>query len=126
MEMVSASKMRRAQERMRVTRPYAEKMRNVICHLATAHPEYEPAYLIERPAKARRHHRHLHRPRLVRWFERQPVQDDRDASMKEWREQGSRWTSAAIGSKAGMFFKRLGGNVVARRHTSAMRRLSVT
>ncbi len=41
MEMVAASKMRKAQERMRATRPYAEKIRNVIGHLARAHPEYK-------------------------------------------------------------------------------------
>ena len=40
MEMVAASKMRKAQERMRFARPYAERMRTVIAHLANAHPEY--------------------------------------------------------------------------------------
>jgi F-type H+-transporting ATPase subunit gamma len=40
MEMVAASKMRRAQERMRASRPYAEKIRTIISHLALAQPEY--------------------------------------------------------------------------------------
>ncbi|NIU42370.1 MAG: F0F1 ATP synthase subunit gamma, partial [Gammaproteobacteria bacterium] len=48
MEMVAASKMRKAQDRMRAARPYAEKMRTVIGHLANAHPEYRHPYLLER------------------------------------------------------------------------------
>jgi F-type H+-transporting ATPase subunit gamma len=51
MEMVAASKMRRAQDRMLATRPYAEKMRIVLSHLSQSHPEYHHPYLIERPAK---------------------------------------------------------------------------
>ena len=45
MEMVAASKMRKAQDRMRATRPYAQKMRAVIHHLAHAHPEYKHSYM---------------------------------------------------------------------------------
>jgi len=51
MEMVAASKMRKAQDRMNATRPYAEKMRNVICHLAHSHPEYKHPFMIEREIK---------------------------------------------------------------------------
>ena len=51
MEMVAASKMRKAQDRMFATRPYAAKIKNVIGHLAHAHPEYHHPYLVERPAK---------------------------------------------------------------------------
>src|ERR671926_1107253 len=51
MEMVAASKMRKAQSRMDATRPYARKMRAVIGHLANAHPEYEHPFLVERGAK---------------------------------------------------------------------------
>jgi F-type H+-transporting ATPase subunit gamma len=51
MEMVAASKMRKAQTRMEQTRPYAEKMRNVIGHLANAHPEYKHTFMIERDVK---------------------------------------------------------------------------
>src|SRR5690554_1244781 len=45
MEMVAASKMRKAQERMAAARPYADRMRAVIAHLAHAHPEYRHPYL---------------------------------------------------------------------------------
>ncbi|MET0009551.1 MAG: F0F1 ATP synthase subunit gamma, partial [Candidatus Thiodiazotropha sp. 6PLUC4] len=51
MEMVAASKMRKAQNRMTATRPYAEKMRNVIGHLFHAHPEYKHTFMIEREVK---------------------------------------------------------------------------
>jgi len=51
MEMVAASKMRRAQERMRAGRPYATKVREIAAHLMQAHPEYSHPYLAEREIK---------------------------------------------------------------------------
>ena len=51
MEMVAASKMRRAQERMAASRPYADKIREVLAHVAQAHPEYQHPFLAERPRK---------------------------------------------------------------------------
>jgi len=48
MEMVAASKMRKAQDRMNATRPYASKIRQVINHLATAHSEYKHPFMVER------------------------------------------------------------------------------
>jgi F-type H+-transporting ATPase subunit gamma len=113
MEMVSASKMRRAQESMRATRPYAAKMRNVICHLAHAHPEYRPAYLIERPAKRVGYiivstDRGLCGGLNVNLFKATV------ASMRKWREQNVEMDFCTIGGRAGTFFKRLGGNIVAR------------
>ena len=48
MEMVAASKMRKAQDRMQAARPYAEKMRNVIAHMAYAHSEYHHPFLQHR------------------------------------------------------------------------------
>ena len=47
MEMVSASKMRKAQERMRAARPYADKIRNITAHLSEANPEYKSPYMRE-------------------------------------------------------------------------------
>ena len=52
MEMVAASKMRRAQERMRAARPYSEKIRIIASHLANTNPEYRPVYMAERDVKA--------------------------------------------------------------------------
>src|SRR2546423_11910578 len=48
MEMVAASKMRKAQDRMRAARPYAEKIRHIAVNLARANPEYVPPYLAKR------------------------------------------------------------------------------
>jgi len=112
MEMVAASKMRKAQDRMAASRPYAEKMRKVIGHLAMAHPEYKHPFMIEREA------------RRVGFI---VVSTDRGlcgglnanmfktmvAAMKEWQAKGVEIDLCTIGSKAGGFFRRLGGNVVA-------------
>ena len=51
MEMVAASKMRKAQERMAAARPYADKMRNVVAHMAHANSEYKHPYLLQRDVK---------------------------------------------------------------------------
>ena len=48
MEMVAASKMRKAQERMRAARPYADKVRNIAAHMSDANPEYRHPFLIKR------------------------------------------------------------------------------
>ncbi|MCF8208032.1 MAG: F0F1 ATP synthase subunit gamma, partial [Rhodoferax sp.] len=51
MEMVAASKMRKAQDRMRAARPYSEKIRNIAANLGKAHPEYQHAFMRENEAK---------------------------------------------------------------------------
>ena len=51
MEMVAASKMRRAQERMRAARPYSDKIRTITSNLAKANPEYRPLYMSVRDIK---------------------------------------------------------------------------
>jgi len=112
MEMVAASKMRKAQERMRATRPYAEKMRNVVSNLANAHPEYRHSYLEERAAKRVGYivvstDRGLCGGLNINLFKAMV------ASMRQWRDQGAEVDFCVIGSKALAFFKRLGGNVVA-------------
>jgi F-type H+-transporting ATPase subunit gamma len=53
MEMVAASKMRKAQERMRHARPYGEKIRNVAAHISHANPEYRHPFLVERDSVKR-------------------------------------------------------------------------
>ena len=52
MQMVATSKMRRAQDRMKLARPYAQKMRNVIGHLTEANPDYKHPFLQEREVKS--------------------------------------------------------------------------
>jgi F-type H+-transporting ATPase subunit gamma len=111
MQMVAASKMRRAQERMLATRPYAEKIQNVISHLAHAHPEYHHPYLMEREAK---------RVGLI------IISTDRGlcgglninlfksaiTSMRQWDADGLDLDLTLVGSKSSGFFKRIGKNIV--------------
>ncbi len=110
MEMVAASKMRRAQERMNATKPYAEKMRNVISHLAMAHPEYRHPFLEEREAKRVGYiiistDRGLCGGLNINLFK------EAMNSMEQWREQGIEIDLCLVGAKAEAFFKRI-GNVV--------------
>jgi F-type H+-transporting ATPase subunit gamma len=112
MEMVAASKMRRAQERMRKSRPYADKIRKVIGHLSYAHPEYKHPYMVRRAVK---------RVGLI------IVSSDRGlcgglntnlfrttlAGMKKWRNDGIEMDLCTIGNKSSVFFKRFGGHIVA-------------
>ena len=53
MEMVAASKMRQAQERMRATRPYVEKIRNIAANISNANPEYRHSFLVARDSVKR-------------------------------------------------------------------------
>ncbi|AHK80504.1 ATP F0F1 synthase subunit gamma [Ectothiorhodospira haloalkaliphila] len=112
MEMVAASKMRRAQDRMLETRPYAEKIRQVIGHVAMANAEYRHPYLEERDVKrvgiiVVSTDRGLCGGLNINLFKKTVQQ------MREWREQDVEIDLCLIGSKALGFFRRMGGNVVA-------------
>lgn len=111
MEMVAASKMRRAQERMRAARPYASKMREVVAHLAHAHAEYTHPYTVEREAKAVGYiivssDRGLCGGLNINVF-RKAVQ-----AMSQWHDQGVKVKVAVIGKKGSAFFKRYNAEVV--------------
>lgn len=112
MEKVAVSKMRRAQLRMAAGRPYAERIRQVIGHLANANPEYRHPFMIERETKR------------VGYI---VVSTDRGLcgglntnlfkalvkSMASNREQGVEIDLCVIGTKGAAFFKSFGGNIVA-------------
>ncbi len=114
MELVAASKMRKAQERMAASKPYAEKIRQIVRHLASANPEYKHVFMSEREVK---------RIGVI------VVSSDRGlcgglninvfkkviALSKEWGEKGVEVDLALFGSKAVSFFRSVGGNVVATR-----------
>jgi F-type H+-transporting ATPase subunit gamma len=107
MEMVAASKMRKAQERMRATRPYAEKIRRVIGHLRHANPDFKHPYLIEREPKSVGFivistDRGLAGGLNVNLFKATLV------AMREWQQQGADVSMCLIGSKGVQFFRRLG------------------
>ena len=111
MEMVAASKMRKAQERMRAARPYAEKIRNVAAHLSKAHPEYKHPFLISREKTAN--------VGLI------VVSSDKGLcgglntnvlrmslnQMKTWENEQLGVAISAIGNKGFGFMNRVGGNV---------------
>ncbi|MCB1734458.1 MAG: F0F1 ATP synthase subunit gamma [Gammaproteobacteria bacterium] len=112
MEMVAASKMRKAQDRMKAARPYGEKMRQVISHLAHAHPEYRHGYLDPRDAKRVGYivvtsDRGLCGPLNVNVF-KTVVKD-----MKAWSDKGAAIDLVTVGTKGSAFFRRLGANITA-------------
>ena len=112
MEMVAASKMRRAQERMRMARPYGEKIRNVAAHISHANPEYRHPYLVERDT--------VNRVGII------VVTADKGlcgglntnvlrlalGKMRDWETAGEEIEACAIGTKGFGFLQRLGANVV--------------
>ncbi|HUX82800.1 MAG TPA: F0F1 ATP synthase subunit gamma [Halothiobacillus sp.] len=112
MEMVAASKMRRAQESMEATRPYAEKFLEVVGHITNAHPEYRHSLMIEREVK---------RVLLI------VITTDRGLcgglnvnllkhtlmKIKDYQSKGIEVDVIPVGSKGRAFFKRYGGDVLA-------------
>ncbi len=112
MEMVAASKMRKAQERMLTARPYAERIQSVIGHLASAHPEYKHPFLEKREKK---------RVGLI------VVTSDRGLcgglninllkmavhAINDWKKENIECDFCVIGNKGENFFRRYGGNVLA-------------
>jgi F-type H+-transporting ATPase subunit gamma len=112
MEMVAASKMRRSQDAMESSRPYAETMRKVIGHVANASLEYRHPYLEEREAKRVGYiiistDRGLCGGLNVNLF-KQAMLD-----MKSWSEKNAEVEMAVIGSKATAFFNNSGAKVSA-------------
>ncbi|MDN3522846.1 F0F1 ATP synthase subunit gamma [Halomonas ramblicola] len=112
MEMVAASKMRRAQDLMKASQPYARQIRNVVAHVADANPEYRHPWMVERDAERVGYivvstDRGLCGGLNVNLFK--AVAKDARA----WREQGAELDFCALGSKAGGFFRNYGGNLVA-------------
>ena len=112
MEMVAASKMRKAQERMRATRPYAEKMRQVIGHIAKSNKDYQHPFMLEREVKR------------VGYI---VISSDRGLcgglnnnafkllvrEMRNWKDKDVAIDLCAIGQKGASFFRSYGGNVIA-------------
>lgn len=112
MEMVAASKMRKAQERMKAARPYAEKIARVATHLAYAHTEYKHPFVIARDT--------VKRVGLI------VITSDKGlcgglntnalrvvvSQMKQWEAAGVGIDVTALGNKGLGFMQRLGANVV--------------
>ncbi|CAH1203145.1 ATP synthase F1 complex subunit gamma [Candidatus Nitrotoga sp. BS] len=111
MEMVAASKMRKAQERMRAARPYAEKIRQVAAHLSRANPEYKHPFLIKRE--------------IIKNVGVIIITSDKGlcgglntnilrlvvARMKEWEDESKGISICAVGNKGFTFMSRIGAKV---------------
>ena len=112
MEMIAASKMRKARDRMEHTKPYAHRIREVIGHLAKAHPEYTHPYLNDREVKRVGYivvstDRGLCGGLNIQLF-KQAV-----AHMQKWQDQKVEMDVAVIGHKGQVFFNKVNCNVVA-------------
>lgn len=112
MEMVAASKMRRAQERMQKGKPYSQRIRAVVGHLANANPEYKHTYLQEREVKrvgiiVISTDRGLCGGLNINAFKKAIVES------KAWVDAGAQVEFCLIGAKAAAFFKSVGGKIVA-------------
>ena len=113
MQMVAASKMRKAQEYMAATRPYAEKMIDVVRHLAHAQSEYKHPYLQDREVK-RVGYIIVSTDRGLCGGLNTNLFKETIVDMKQWNEQNVEMDICLVGSKAGSFFKRVGGNIVSK------------
>src|SRR6185369_12962491 len=106
MQMVATSKMRRAQDRMKLARPYAEKIRQVIGHLTQANPDYRHPYLIEREPKS---------IGIIVISTDRGLAGGLNANIfkqvllltREWQGKGAQVSLCLIGSKGLTFFRRL-------------------
>ena len=112
MQMVATSKMRRAQERMKLARPYADKIRAVIGHLNEANPDYRHAFLVEREPKSIgviliSTDRGLAGGLNANLFKQTLV------LLREWQGKGATVSLCLIGSKGLVFFRRLGLPILA-------------
>ena len=113
MEMVAASKMRKAQDRMRATRPYADKIRNITAHLSEANPEYKSPYMrVGGNAKAAGFIVVTTDKGLCGGLNTNVLRTV-TAKMREVQDTGGRIVTVAIGNKGLGFLGRIGANVVA-------------
>lgn len=112
MEMVAASKMRKAQDRMHASRPYADSMRKVIGHIAQGSLEYKHPYMEEREVKAVGYIVVSTDRGLCGGLNINAFKQVLSASA-EWRNKGVDVQLATLGSKGAAFFPSFGGNIVA-------------
>jgi F-type H+-transporting ATPase subunit gamma len=113
MEMVAASKMRKAQDRMRHARPYGDKIRNIVAHLAQANPEYRHPFVVRR--------NELRNVGLIMISTDKGLCGGLNTNIqravlhrvKQWEGEGVKFQASAIGNKGYGFLQRLNANVVA-------------
>ena len=118
MEMVAASKMRKAQERMRAARPYAEKIRNVAAHISHANPEYRHPFLIERDTVKRVGIIVITTDKGLCGALNTNVLRLALNQYKQWQTEGEEIDVCCIGGKGLGFMQRLGANIIS--HSTAL------
>lgn len=112
MEMVAASKMRKAQDRMRAVRPYADKVRNIAVEMSNANPEYKHPFLVERAAVKNAGLILITTDKGLCGGMNTNIMRASTARMKEWADAGIGVQTTAIGSKGLGFLGRIGAKVV--------------
>ena len=112
MEMVAASKMRKAQERTRAARPYAEKIRNVAAHLSHANPEYRHPYLVTRDTVKKVGIIVVTADKGLCGGLNTNVLRMALSKMRAWEADGESFEVCCIGNKGLGFMQRVGANVV--------------
>jgi len=113
LEMVSASKIRKAQERMKVSRPYARVMKQVIGHLAQANSDYQHPYMIERADPKRVAYVIVSSDRGLAGGLNNNLFRKLLGEIRKWHEQGVEVDVVTIGQKASVFFRRIKVNMLA-------------
>lgn len=114
MELVAASKMRKAQLLMGSSRPYAEKMRQVVSHVAGSHSEYRHPYLIPRENIQRVGYIIISSDRGLCGSLNINLFKAVIQHMMEWKQKQVDNDLCTIGHRAELFFKRIGGNIIAK------------
>ena len=107
LEMVSASKIRKAQERMRASRPYARAMKQIIGHLAQANTEFQHPYLVERPDIRRVGYVIVSSDRGLAGGLNNNLFRKLLVEIRQWQDKGVEVDVVTIGQKAAVFFRRL-------------------
>jgi F-type H+-transporting ATPase subunit gamma len=113
LEMVSASKIRKAQERMKASRPYARLMRQMIGHIAQANTEYRHPYMVEREQVKRVGYIVVSTDRGLAGALNSGLFRKMLADIRQWQDQGVEVDVVCIGQKATAFFRRLKVNMLA-------------
>ena len=116
MQMVATSKMRRAQDRMRLARPYAEKIRSVIGNLTQANPDYRSPFLVERADVKNVGFIVISSDRGLCGALNINIFKNVLLAMREWQQKGAQVSLCLIGSKAPSFFRRLPNPILANTH----------
>ena len=113
LEMVSASKIRKAQDRMKVSRPYARVMKQVIGHLAQASTDYRHPYMVERSDVKRVAYVIVSSDRGLAGGLNNNMFRKLVTEFRQWQSKGVEVDLVTIGTKASVFFRRLDVNIIA-------------